>query len=308
MSASHEPAVPGPCRNCGTELPERPPAHYCPQCGQETALHAPTLREFLHEFADHYVALEGALWRTLKLLLLRPGRLTREYLAGRRRHYVLPLRLYLTASFLFFLVVKLLPSAVDEAALEKAGRLPPEAAAAAIRESAASAPEGTHDPIVVLMHESACDAAGAAACNAFERFMQRTGERFRHDPRHFIERVRSRFGASMPYAVFLMMPAFAGIVMLAYRSRRRTYGEHVVFSLHLHAFWFLVLLAAVLLPKSGSDAAMLAAPVYGVLALRRVYGGRWGPTLLRSLFISLCYGLALLLATVGLIVTLLAFA
>ena len=55
--------------------------------------------EFLHEFVGHYVALEGTLWRTLGLLLRHPGRLTREYLDGRRRRYVLPLRLYLTASF-----------------------------------------------------------------------------------------------------------------------------------------------------------------------------------------------------------------
>ena len=80
------------CRNCGTQAPLK----FCPECGQETALHPPTLGEFLHEFVGHYVALEGALWRTLRLLLTRPGRLTREYLEGRRRRYVLPLRLYLT--------------------------------------------------------------------------------------------------------------------------------------------------------------------------------------------------------------------
>ena len=91
------------CRNCGTQAPLK----FCPACGQETTLHPPTLGEFLHEFVGHYVALEGTLWRTLGLLICRPGRLTREYLDGRRRRYVLPLRLYLTASFLFFLVLKL---------------------------------------------------------------------------------------------------------------------------------------------------------------------------------------------------------
>src|ERR1700761_5250521 len=95
------------CRNCGHQAP----LEFCPACGQETALHPPTLVEFLHEFVGHYVALEGTLWQTLKLLLTRPGRLTREYLGGRRRRYVLPLRLYLTCSFLFFLVVKLTPDA-----------------------------------------------------------------------------------------------------------------------------------------------------------------------------------------------------
>ncbi|MFZ5544799.1 MAG: hypothetical protein ACOZJZ_14665 [Pseudomonadota bacterium] len=49
MSIAHEGAVPqGPCRNCGTAWPA--PARYCAQCGQETALHPPTLGEFVHEF------------------------------------------------------------------------------------------------------------------------------------------------------------------------------------------------------------------------------------------------------------------
>ena len=43
------------CRNCGTQAPLK----FCPECGQETTLHPPTLREFLHEFVGHYVALEG---------------------------------------------------------------------------------------------------------------------------------------------------------------------------------------------------------------------------------------------------------
>ena len=45
------------CRNCGTEAP----LSFCAACGQETALHPPTLGEFVHEFVGHYIALEGAL-------------------------------------------------------------------------------------------------------------------------------------------------------------------------------------------------------------------------------------------------------
>jgi len=307
MSVAHDRAMPpGPCRNCGAALPS--PARYCGQCGQETALHPPTLSEFVHEFVGHYVALEGALWRTLKLLLFKPGQLTREYLEGRRRRYVLPLRIYLTASFLFFLIVKLLPSAVDQAAVDSATRLPAQQAAQAIRESAASAPAEAGVPALVLLHDTGCGAASAPACNAFERSLYRIGERFRSDPRRFVERMSSRFSASVPYAVFLMLPAFAGIVALVYRRRGRTYGEHFVFSLHLHAFWFLALLAMMLLPVSGSDLVALAVPVHGVLALRTVYGGRWGATLGRAALVSVLYGLLLLLVTLGLVATLLTFA
>jgi hypothetical protein len=47
----------------------------------------PTLiSEFMQQFGGAYFSTEGALWRTLKLLLLKPGELTVQYLAGRRKH------------------------------------------------------------------------------------------------------------------------------------------------------------------------------------------------------------------------------
>ena len=93
--------APAACRNCGAAAGGK----FCPECGQETAPHPPSAWEFVHEFVGHYIALEGALWRTLAALA-RPGKLTNEYFAGRKRRYVLPLRLYLTASVVFFLVAK----------------------------------------------------------------------------------------------------------------------------------------------------------------------------------------------------------
>ena len=94
------------CRNCEASL-ALPAANFCPSCGQDTLNHPPTFWEFVHEFITHYVALEGKLWKTLWLLFLKPAELTREYRAGRKQRYISPLRLYITASFLFFLVVKI---------------------------------------------------------------------------------------------------------------------------------------------------------------------------------------------------------
>ncbi|MBI3716853.1 MAG: DUF3667 domain-containing protein [Betaproteobacteria bacterium] len=93
------------CRNCDAFLGD-PPGNFCPQCGQDTANHAPSFWEFCHEFITHYVALEGKLWRTMVLLFFKPAELTREYRIGRKQRYISPLRLYITASFIFFLVIK----------------------------------------------------------------------------------------------------------------------------------------------------------------------------------------------------------
>ncbi|MEP7156465.1 MAG: DUF3667 domain-containing protein, partial [Betaproteobacteria bacterium] len=110
MTPTFHPA-PLHCRNCQLPLGTAS-AHYCPNCGQETAPHPPSAGEFIHEFVGHYIALEGPLLRTLGLLFFRPGELTREYLQGRKRRYVLPLRLYLSISLVFFLVMGVI-GAVD---------------------------------------------------------------------------------------------------------------------------------------------------------------------------------------------------
>lgn len=101
LIVDHAAARPGRvCRKCHA-LAEHT---YCPACGQATALHPPSVGEFIHEFLGHYVAFEGPLWRTVGALLLTPGRLTVEYFAGRRQRDIPPLRLYLTFSLILFAV------------------------------------------------------------------------------------------------------------------------------------------------------------------------------------------------------------
>ena len=290
------------CRNCGTPAPLK----FCPECGQETTLHPPTLGEFLHEFVGHYVALEGQLWRTLAVLLRRPGRLTREYLEGRRRRYVLPLRLYLTASFLFFLVVKLTAGAAGEGpTVTVDGRHVPLAEYEALAASgAASAPR----PHFTIEQPTSCGHPGQPACKGLKRFLADAGARMDAHPEESLEHMRTHFIGYAPYAIFILLPAFSGLMMLAYRKRRLTYGEHFVFSLHLHAFWFLALLVIALVPESVGSVLQLGVPVYGVWAMREAYGGRWLPTIARALLVSVLYGVVLTLASIVLGLTVLATA
>jgi hypothetical protein len=92
---------PGTCANCGHPLG----GVYCSRCGEErldpdklTVWHFVT-RSMPEEIFD----LDGKIWRTLRLLLFRPGFLALEYAAGRRRRYVNPLRILLTAIVIYVL-------------------------------------------------------------------------------------------------------------------------------------------------------------------------------------------------------------
>ena len=106
------------CANRGAPfVPER--RRFCPECGQETDVAPPRLREFLQQFGGAYLSTEGALWRTLKLLLFKSGELTARYLAGQRKHHMLPLRLYPTISLLTLLTLGLAGNAAAGAWLCK---------------------------------------------------------------------------------------------------------------------------------------------------------------------------------------------
>ena len=93
------------------------------------------------------------------------------------------------------------------------------------------------------------------------------------------------------------MPSFAFGLWALYRNRRLGYTEHLVFALHLHAFWFIMLALAQIDVTPVVVGVLLAIPTYAVLAMRRVYGGRWVPLLLRAGVLSAVY-LGLVLAAI----------
>ncbi|KUR73128.1 hypothetical protein AQZ52_03270 [Novosphingobium fuchskuhlense] len=87
------------CLNCGTELV----GSYCHSCGQAAHVHR-TIGAFFHDLLHGVFHFEGKVWRTLPMLALRPGQLTREYIDGRRARYVSPLALFLFSVFIMFAV------------------------------------------------------------------------------------------------------------------------------------------------------------------------------------------------------------
>jgi hypothetical protein len=87
------------CLNCGATVT----GAYCSNCGQKTHLHRSVfhaVEEFLHGIT-HF---DSKLWNTLPLLFVRPGKLTREYVHGKRARYVAPVALFLLTVFSMFLL------------------------------------------------------------------------------------------------------------------------------------------------------------------------------------------------------------
>jgi len=87
------------CLNCSTPVDGR----FCRECGQPAHLHR-TLGHVLEEFLHGLLHVDTKAWRTLPMLLFRPGRLTREYVHGKRARYIAPFALFLFTIFLMFFV------------------------------------------------------------------------------------------------------------------------------------------------------------------------------------------------------------
>jgi Protein of unknown function (DUF3667) len=90
------------CLNCGAALLGK----HCHACGQVAHVHR-TLGAFFHDLLHGVLHFEGKIWRTLPLLAWNPGKLTREYIDGRRANYVSPIALFLFCVFATFAVFNL---------------------------------------------------------------------------------------------------------------------------------------------------------------------------------------------------------
>ena len=99
----------GPCANCGTELI----GPHCVECGQPAHIHR-NMMGLLHDILHGVFHFEGKTWATLPMLALRPGHLTRRYIAGERVKFVSPMALFLFSVFLMFAIV----SGITERAVE----------------------------------------------------------------------------------------------------------------------------------------------------------------------------------------------
>jgi hypothetical protein len=101
----------GNCANCQTPLT----GSFCHACGQRAHVH----RSLLHlgeEVLHGLLHFDAKAWRTLPLLVAKPGKLTREYIDGKRTRFVSPLALFLFMVFFMFFVV----SSISHTSVENA--------------------------------------------------------------------------------------------------------------------------------------------------------------------------------------------
>jgi hypothetical protein len=273
----------GHCVSCGAPLV----GTFCHECGEQRRDERDlTLRAFAHYAVEAVTNADAKLYATLRLLVTRPGALTREFVAGRRRPYLGPLQLFLVFNLVFFLLLQLGwgPQAFTTDLAHHRTQLGYGPAAA--------------DMITARIGELPARGPGEP--------MQRWTARWTDDQREF----RDRFNAAAPrYAnslIIVMVPLFA--IGLRLLRRRTLYVRELVFGFHFFTFVLLFLLAMpflFLVPfliapahfdalESDAVAGLIIVPsfiAYLALAFRNAHGDATTAAVLRAMA-----GLVILLA------------
>ena len=262
------------CENCGAKLS----GHYCGQCGQAALDYRRSFRHVIADVLESFLNWDSKFFTTIALLILKPWRLTNEFLAGKRVRYVNPLRLYLLASILFFFAVnygakglrfepgKLNPK--DRAELEadlKKEDLPPaarEKLEALLLESSplptASPSPNAPSPSPAPETDKQKQEYGkigerpfvvfdeAKSTTPFERWIEARAQEKMGEHGTKMGLFIATLFSNLPYMMLCCIPLFAFVLKILYIRRHIFYIDHLIYALHIHTFAYVGIMLIVL--------------------------------------------------------------
>lgn len=264
------------CLNCGRDLH----GPFCAGCGQRAVPPDPTVRELAGDAWNELTGYDGRIMATLRGLL-RPGFLTHEYLSGRRRNYLPPVRVYLVASVVYFLIAASAPDIdSDRQATNVSG---PGGMRIGITKTGGDGLLTEQDRQEMLKE-----------LETAPWYLKPLMKQVLEDPAGF----RARMFTIMPRVFFALVPVFAAIVFLFYR--RHHFPTALVFALHVHVFAFVVFIASEaakftyreLFAAVVTVITLVLVVIYTLRSFRVVFGGSWPVTLVKATSIAFLYAVA----------------
>ncbi len=202
--------------------------------------------------------------------------MTKEYLAGHRIAYLPPLRAYLYAALVFFGLFTVFETKSPPVYVYTSGSVDAEQ----IRATSAG---GSRVTFEFPQHVWGVD----------DRYLQEVTARAQANPDAFALAAYR----NIPRAFFLFVPISALLLKLFYR--KRYYVEHLMFALYHHAFVFVSFAGLFVLGRASELPDLLVRPMrwaivlwllaYFPLSLRRVFGGAWPVTGLKTIGLAVPY-------------------
>lgn len=301
VKKSEPPSIrePGPCLNCGTQMGSDD--LFCPHCGQKRlGREDMSFRHLIGESFLDYFHFDSKFFRTILPLIFKPGHLTLEFMKGKRKTYVAPFRLFLVISIIYFLLLPFSKEPeTDGVKNVKTGTAGPYLSKKTSRSRSIKF-TFNNMPVSNAGQDSVRNDIDSMGLTAYinKKFPQEgsllkffTGQAYKImlSSGQSISTVIEHTASKM---VFLLIPVIALLLKLLYIRRKRLYYEHLIFTLHTHAFFFLLLILSTLLEYilPGSMKIMvLITLVYTFFAMKKYYGQRVLKTLVKFGLLSLSY-------------------
>lgn len=289
------------CGGCGERLVGR----YCHACGDDSAPPARRLRDLAEDFLDNVLDFTSSVPRTLYALFARPSLVPRAQRSGDRRAFLSPVKLYVSASLVFFLFLGVAGVTFLQVDVVRRGPGPVDVV-----------PDGdTLKPVNWRIEEKWLHRTGVVTRDeeliaAFDRVIPALAEDDANRAYALFARgviddpsaINSEIETWAPRALWLLMPVHALLFLPFFR--RRLLSEHLIFALWAHAMLFLLLIGGAIWNLTGLGyglAVTLAAyQAYLTAAIRGYYETGWIPAAARGLAHSAIYfGLVWLPLTAG---------
>ncbi len=331
-----DPTPSNSCPNCQTILSTT--SIYCNFCGQKQGTKKRSLYQLFKEFLDNFLNLDARIWRTL-LNIFVPGKLTKEYFRGRHQSYSHPIRLFLITSIALFSILSfkglnfLKIDLVESDAWKNAEKSvyfeefsevldsvsnilkieQPNAVAINVLDSLESRLPNLSDldsfNIDVNAGKWKLSAKDIVELNEEEVVEKYEIEGFWTQTivRQVVKTLKntSNFAnfiwSNLPIMLLIMMPGVAFLLKLFYVRRDYYFVEHLVFSFHIHAFFFLIVSVLMLLPKVSAVSFLSGFSIVGFLlylyiAFKNYYGQGRFKTLMKLFGLFIGYVVLLCIA------------
>ncbi|MEM6645852.1 MAG: DUF3667 domain-containing protein [Bacteroidota bacterium] len=260
-----------PCPSC-----ERPSASaFCPDCGEQMDLkHAYNLRAVMHHLAQEIFFLDRRFWRSYKTLLMKPGQLTRDHLQGRRVSFLRPLTMYFSVSAIYFFVISIAQPFVITDIL-----------------FGIEIEDGQYEAVDYGLGTD----IQQQSLENYRDLMAKLTERTGFSEREIRGRINRSYNSTLSLLMIMVVALFAVGMKVLYNHKY--YYEHLIFTLHLFVFTFLMGMTALGLHHIdiwlGTAVTTLGMIMYVWFAARRVYEqGPW-VTAFKSVTITVAYFITL---------------
>ena len=217
------------CLNCGTIVAGR----YCQNCGQENIEGKETFLQIVYHFIEDITHFDGKLIYTLRLLIGKPGFLTKEYVAGKRFRYIHPIRMYIFISAVFFLFIfsgdqKMVD--VNTKASNSSGIVFGDSAYSKV---------ARYDSAQRKLPKNKKDDWFTTKLIKQQILINK---KYGNDQNKILTAVIENFKHNFSKILYLSLPIFAFFLWVLYKRNKSYYfADHMIFSIHLYCAYFIII-------------------------------------------------------------------